>query len=170
LIDYILKNKEWIFSGIGVSTIALLFIIFKYFIHHKTPLTNKDKPKGTNVQSDSVIQSGDIPQNQVYRIIKEIEEMPPLQLDSIRKHYIGLNVDWLTEYYSAYKAENGLIKVYLTLITESFRPINVNCEVNFSEYKQFSIVKRGTKIKIIGEISKFEDYSFWIKNAKLFFQ
>ena len=30
MLDYIMKNKEWIFSGIGVSIIAGLFFAVKY--------------------------------------------------------------------------------------------------------------------------------------------
>lgn len=42
MIDYILNNKEWIFSGIGVSAIALIFLCFKYFFRQNNPPHRKN--------------------------------------------------------------------------------------------------------------------------------
>jgi hypothetical protein len=113
---------------------------------------------------------GDVPQDKVYQIIQELQLIPPLHVDDIKKHYVGLKVDWLTEYYSAYKKNDDWIRVNLTLITESSRPIDVNCEVKLSEYKQFAILKRGSKVRVTGEIAKFESYSFEMSNVRLFFE
>jgi hypothetical protein len=99
-----------------------------------------------------------------------MEKMPPLHLDEVRKKYVGLNVDWFAEYSSAYKLNDDLIRVALTAITKSFRPISVWCEVRLSEYKQFSILKKKTKVRVIGTILKFGDYYFELSNVKLFFQ
>ena len=56
MFDYIMKDKEWIFSGMGVSLVGIVLLVFKYFWHknHKietitststspqTPTTNKN--------------------------------------------------------------------------------------------------------------------------------
>lgn len=171
MLDYILNNKEWIFSGIGVSTIVLLFLCFKYFFRRNNPPQRQNTPNSTsNPQPVTMVQTGDIPQDEVCRIVQELREMPPLQHDDLRKNYVGLKVDWLTEYFSAYKRNDDLIRVNLTLITKSSRDIDIVCEVKLSEYKQFSILKRGAKIRVVGEIAKFESSSFEISNVRLFFQ
>jgi hypothetical protein len=174
LLDYILKNKEWIFSGIGVTVIVLLGLVFKYLLRKKDVTNRKNVESIQNNSGESDIskigQAGDMAQEDVYRIIQELEGMPPLHIDDVTKNYIGLNVDWLTEYNSAYKKGGDLIRVFLTLITESNRPINVRCEVKLSEYKQFSILKRNAKVRVIGKIASFDSYDIELSNIKLFFQ
>ena len=169
MLDYILKNKEWIFSGIGVSTIALLFLCFKYFFRRNRSHTQNAADNTSNSESILEVSDGEFPQEDVYRIMKELEKMPPLHVDDMRRNYVGLKVDWLTEYFSAYEKDDDLIRVNLTLLTKSTRPINVNCEVKLSEYKKFSILKRGAKVRVVGEIAKFESYSFDLSKVMLFF-
>jgi hypothetical protein len=171
MLDYILKNKEWIFSGIGVSTIGLLFLCFKYFFRRNNPPHRQNTLNSTpNPQPGTMVQTGDISQDEVYRIVKELQEMPPLHLDDVRKNYVGLKVDWLTEYSSAQKKNDDFIQVILTLATKSTLRLGVVCEVKLSEYKQFSILKRGAKIRVVGEIAKFKSNYFEISNVRLFFQ
>lgn len=174
MLDYIMKNKEWIFSGIGVSLIAgLLFVIKHVWQTNKKIETVANtvalpEPAAKGIESQDV-KSTDILQDDIERVVQEVEDMPPLHLDDVRKNYIGLYVDWMTEYCSAYKKDDDIIRVSLTAITTCFRPINVNCEVSLSEYKQFSILKRKAKVRIVGTISKFDSYSFELSNVKLFF-
>lgn len=175
MLDYIMENKEWIFSGIGISAGGVIFLVFKYFWHRNQNI--KAMPRTSSAPQTPIITgspsqtiNSDIPQDDIYRIVQEVEDMPPLHFDDVRKNYIGLNVDWLTEYHSAYKKSDDLIRVDLTAITKSFRPINVYCEVSLSEYKQFSILKRKARVRITGTISKFDSHSFWLSNVKLYFQ
>jgi len=182
MIDYILHNKEWIFSGIGVTILGLLFLIIRYFFKKKHISIKGPEGITTNITKPEppyTAHENSMPQEDVYKITRELEEMPPLHLDDITKNYIGLNVDWLTEYSSAYKKDNDLIRVHLRLITKLFQPIFVRlifvrpifvwCEVKLSDYKQFSILKRNAKIRVIGKIIKFEPYSIELSDVNLFF-
>jgi len=180
MLDYILNNKEWIFSGIGVTIfIYLIPLLIRHLYKKKHPVNIKDKESissnivtisnVTESESHEIVQDSAMPQDDLIRIIKELKEMPPLHLDDVTKNYIGINVDWLTEYWSAYKKDDDLIRVSLELISESFRPIEVRCEVKLSDYKQFSILKRNAKIRVIGKIAKFEPYYIELSNVKLFF-
>jgi hypothetical protein len=176
VLDYILNNKEWIFSSIGVSVIILLLgLAFKYcFRKNGGVIFRKDVESIRNNIGESeipkIVEGGDMAQEDVYGIIQELERMPPLHLYDVTKKYIGLNVDWLTEYASAHKKDEDLIRVFLYLITKSFRPIYVFCEVNLSEYNQFSILKRNAKVRVIGKISHFDCYYIELSKVKLFFQ
>ena len=108
MLDYILNNKEWLFSGIGVTVLGLLFIIIRYFYKKKYLIIKK------------YVQYATISQQDVYKIMQELEAMPPLHLDDVTKNYIGLNVDWLTKYSFANKKDDDLIRVSLNLITKAF--------------------------------------------------
>jgi len=182
MVDYILNNKEWIFSGIGVAIfIYLIPLLIRHLYKKKHPVFIKDKDIiSSNINTISnitkpeyheIVQDSAMPQDDVLKIIEELEEMPPLHLDDVTKNYVGINVDWLTEYSSASKItkDDDLIDVSLYLISKSFRPICVRCEVNLSDYKQFSILKRNAKIRVVGKIAKFRPYYIELSNVKLFF-
>lgn len=173
MFEYILNNKEWIFSGIGVSILCLIFLFFKYFLKKDRSQDKNLKIISRNIpdsEKTKLNPTSDIAQEDVLKIMLEFESLPPLQLDDIRTHYRGLNVDWMTEYSSAYKKEDDIIRVSLDLITKSFRPITVWCEVKLSEYKQFSILKRKAKIRVIGKIIEFEPYHIELSVVNLVFQ
>lgn len=167
MFDYIINNKEQIFSGIGVSVVGVIFLVLKNFWHKNQ---KSEIIPSTTAGPHAPAIASDIPQEDIYRIMKEVEEMPPLHLEDVRNNYVGLNVDWLTEYNSAYKRNDDLINVSLIAKTKSFRPIFVHCEVRLSGYKQFSILKKEAKVRIIGTISKFDSYSFELSNVQLYFQ
>ena len=173
MLDYILKNKEWLFSGIGVTFIGLLLLFIRYLFKKKTPRTKNDIERVTNnitkAKTNGIVHVSAMSQEDVYRIIQELKEMPPLHIEDITKNYVGLNVDLLTEYFSAYQKDADLIRVQLFLIGNSFNPVTVWCEVNLSEYKQFSILKKNAKIRVIGKIAKIDLYSVSLSNVKLFF-
>jgi hypothetical protein len=116
------------------------------------------------------LQQCDMPQKDVFRIIKDLEEMPPLLVDDVTKTYIGLTVDWLTEYLSASKINDSLIEVRLLLILQErlIWPTNVMCEVDLSKYKQFSILKKGAKIRVNGTIVRFAMGYVKLSNVKLY--
>ena len=185
MLDYILNNKEWIFSGVGVLSVIVLLLglVFNYWFRKNGVIYRRDVESIRNNIGESeipkivvgeseipkIVEVGDMVQEDVYGIIQELERMPPLHLYDVTKKYIGLNVDWLTEYASAYKKDEDLIRVFLYLITKSFRPIYVFCEVNLSEYNQFSILKRNAKVRVIGKIAHFDCYYIELSNVKLFF-
>lgn len=175
MLDYISNNKEWIFSGIGVAFFIYLIplLIRNLFKNKQAASLNKPtiniKSNNNGQETHHKIKHNIMSEEEAYRITKELNEMPPLHLDDITKNYTGINVDWLTEYYSASKKDNDLINVSLYIPQKSWPLINVRCMVNLSEYKQFSILKRKAKIRIMGKIAKFETYIIELSDVKLFF-
>ncbi len=118
----------------------------------------------------TILQTCNMPQNDVLRLINYLEALPPLLVADLTKHYIGLTVDWLTEYSSARKRTDSLIRVCLFLITDSYRPIQVWCEVDLLEYKRFSILKSKAKIRVTGNIVGFHPYYVELSNVRLYFE
>ena len=106
---------------------------------------------------------------EVYNIMKKIDQLPPLQIEEFCKNYIGLKVNWITEYNSADKQGDDKIRVRLHLISKSFRPISVCCEVNLSEHKKFTILNKKAKVRVNGEITIFEEYNIELSNVTLSF-
>jgi len=109
-------------------------------------------------------------QDDVGRIIKELDDMPPLHIDDITKNYIGFDVNWITRYSSASKYKDDLITVSLTIgLKHTPMPILISCTVKLSDYRQFSILKSGAKVRVVGKIDKFDHYYINLSDVKLFF-
>lgn len=202
MIDYILGNKEWIFSGIGITVLYLLYLLIKHLFKKKSPITLKDiksipssvkqsevyevkqlnfKGEGDsdtdklrrsdNKQETHITKKSYMSQEDARRITKELNEMPPLHINDVAKNYTGFNIDWMTEYSTASIRKDDLIGV--TVLMEAIgtiRPIVIHFEVNLSEYKQFSILKSGAKIRVTGQIVKFEPYIIELSNVVIFFE
>ena len=107
ILDYIFKNKEWIFSGIGVTLLGLFFFLIKHFLSKKSPMIREEikniAETSTNLEPIKIIRSSAMSQEDVGRIMKELDDMPPLHIDDITKNYLGFDVNWLTRYSSASK-------------------------------------------------------------------
>lgn len=175
MLDYILKNKEWIFSGIGVTLLGLFLFLMKHLVRKKSPIIREEikniAETSINPEPINIIRSSAMSQEDVDRIMKELDDTPPLHIDDITKNYVGFDVNWLTIYSSASKNNgNDLINVRLTIdLKHTLRPIIISCIVKLSEYRQFSILKSGAKVRIIGKIDKFDHYSINLSDVKLFF-
>lgn len=169
MIKYILNNKEWIFSGIGVLFFSGFIILIRYLI----PKIKKFfTPANDVITEDSEIennQKSDISQFDVPSIMKSFDDVPPVQLEENLKKFVGLNINWTATYSSAYKKTEDSVRISLDLNVNSFRPITLWCEVNLSEYNQLNILKKNTQIRIIGEIAKFEVYHIELSNVTLIF-
>jgi len=169
MIKYILDNKEWIFSGIGVLFFSGIFILIRYLILRNRkviPPTIEGISEDLKVEAT---QNSDISQFDVPKIMKSLDDIPPLQLEENLKKFTGLNINWTATYSSAYKKEDDSARIRLDLDVKSFRPITLWCEVKLSDYKKLKILKKNTKIRIIGEITKFENYHIKLSNVKLIF-
>jgi hypothetical protein len=163
ILDYIFKNKEWIFSGIGVTLLGLFFFLIKHFLSKKSPMIREEikniAETSTNLEPIKIIRSSAMSQEDVGRIMKELDDMPPLHIDDITKNYLGFDVNWLTRYSSASKDKDDLINVCLTIdLRHTVRPILIYCTVKLSDYRQFSILKSGAKVRVVGKIDKFDHY------------
>ena len=97
IFEYLSKNKEWLFSGLGLF---LLVAILGYF---GKLIGFHDKPGGNVIQPPSKIQDLKIisPKTSIInsdnllpsKIMETIEQSPFLQQSEISKHYIGLKVE-----------------------------------------------------------------------------
>ncbi len=149
MIEFIKNNYQWIFSGVGISVITLLyFVIRKLFKKNRT----ESKSEVFNL----------LPK----KIIKEIDKIPPLQRDKLKESYKGLRVEWKTKFYSANLNKNG--NVSLMLLDRGDFPL-ILCDVNINDYPELNVVKEGAVIWISGEIIDVDVVSITVKPSSLRF-
>jgi hypothetical protein len=63
IIDYILKNKEWIFSGVGIFALSGMYLVFRRLLFWNTSRTDSHTPerlaRSDRMTHDSVVETQD---------------------------------------------------------------------------------------------------------------
>jgi hypothetical protein len=178
MVQFILDNKEWIFSGIGVAILGGLIAILsrglqksrakppQVIIHVSgTDQNNSEENKATEITPVSIKRISPI---RFKDIKKAIDEAPPLQRDQVRKNFVGIKVEWDTYLKGATKQKDDM--VHLGLRTEeNFGLDTIWCMVPLSQYRELGVLPEGTRIRIQGEIEDADSWDVTLKNVTLFF-
>ena len=99
-----------------------------------------------------------------------IVDAPPLQRDRVAESYVGLRVEWETEFVSGrVSADGGSIRLHLTVPDAKHQPKSVWCDVSTSDYRELGILPEGAKVRVSGEIQQVVSYGVDLKDARLHF-
>ncbi|MFC1818220.1 hypothetical protein ACFL0B_03910 [Thermodesulfobacteriota bacterium] len=181
MLKYLIDNKEWIFSGIGVFLLATVVGIIQYILKRKRVGSLKDD-KIINEQSfnertkdKTLINKVEFTNITVKNIIDKLHNTPPFQRDTLSNNYKGLKVRWEGKLWNVEK-ETYTDKSEKT-VRVVFHPIPKNLHyrvlltVDIDRYPQLKIIKRGSKIAAEGEIINCSSEGMYveIKPSKLLF-
>ena len=176
MIDFILQNKEWLFSGVGVALIGGLIAFF-----WRKSRKEIEKPPQVVVHLSGTSQTLDIEQEHPLAptpiqvtfadIQKAIDDAIPLQKGQIKENYVGIWVEWDAYLASASKEDDDTVE--LLLLTNkrgtSAEIEIVKCKVSLNEYRVLGILPEGARIRVRGEIERVDWGSINLKDVKLFF-
>lgn len=96
-----------------------------------------------------------------------IEKVPPLQQEHVANSYVGIRVEWDTYFKGGTRRENDMVSVRLT--TNPDHPLNtIWCEVPFNDYRELGVLKKGAKVRVIGEISEAGLFDISLKDVHLY--
>lgn len=98
-------------------------------------------------------------------INNSLNNAPPLQREVVANSYIGIRVEWDTEFINGKRLDNGCVRLQLTSFDKSRD--SVWCEVSEEEYRELAILTKGARIRIYGEIARIATHGIHIKNAQL---
>lgn len=167
IIDYLVNNKEWMFSGIGVVVLGFVLtrlwprifhrgeqrsgtvIVIQAGSSERSPLGEPRQQYAANITKVAAITLAEI--------VDALEKAPPLQREDVAKRYEGLIVQWETKLWNAEMIDDDNDdEVRLTL---DFGPGNthlVYCNVKLSDYKELGVLPKGSPITVMGKISRVQ--------------
>ena len=90
MLDYIQRNKEWLFSGVAVALIGVIYTLLRNFLVKRTR-KHFNEPSSV-VQHEIQAMSGLSSGFSVKRILDEIDAAPPYQKDAIEESFKGIYV------------------------------------------------------------------------------
>jgi len=182
MFDFIIENKEWLFSGIGVTLLLIIgaFVKRKFFGkksdskdtktgHEITVHVHPHHDNGSK-KGEDVIGIERISPLKFSEIGKRIDKAAPLQKDEIRKSFKGIKVAWDTYLKSASKDEKNIVTLWLSPGCKAIDTLcTIRCTVLLDDYPELGILPKGAKIRIQGKITNADKFDVELANVKLFF-
>jgi hypothetical protein len=180
MIDLLLKNKEWLFSGVGVVIIVGIFALLRRrFSGTKDPgqtvVVRLETPQSPRVSIEKTT-SSEIPVRRtapitLLQIHETLRNAPPLQREELREHYKGLYVEWDAYLSSASKEGGNSVRLSLSagkgMDTNSL--LKIFCNVSLHDYKELAILREGAPIRLFGKITKVDEWYVELAEAQLTF-
>jgi len=157
MIDWIIDNSFWVFSGIGVAAVTAIAMWVKglYSRHQRSMRqTPEFDPRGYAATPDP------------RTIVDDIRDSPPYQEEDKKKHYVGQKVYWTTTFEEAHRIRRG--RARLMLLDRGGYPW-ISCTVVTNEYPRLKLIRRGSTVSVIGEISDIHAKSIFLVNVRLKF-
>jgi len=173
--NWLLNNKTWLFSGIGIVILIYpiiflsKFLISKFFKKKKSiTIITKDQslteiPEGQPIKT-AEIKSGSLT---VDAILTAIYEAPLLQQADIIKHYTGLSVIWDGKLVNAEKKSDKLVRLHILIAGEKHSYVSVMVEIMRSQYPTLGLLKEDHLIRVSGIISNIQRNYFVLKDARI---
>jgi hypothetical protein len=168
IIEYLSKNKEWLFSGLGI----LLLVTIIGFVGKLIGIYDK---KGENViQPSSKIQDQKIesPRNSPInsdklspsKIMETIDQAPLLQQSEIVKHYIGLKVTWQGYLIGIVNIGNNNCRIS---IKDKDFGTYIGFEINSIKHPGLGLLKYGDILKVEGKIKNIDTLWIYLSDVKI---
>jgi hypothetical protein len=173
--DWIIRNKEWLFSGIGVAAImAIIGIVRVILSRRRQPAIQPHQTEeGPLLQQQIVIPVPeahgpsilDIP---LSKILGEIESRPPFQRDDVKKHYIGTRIRFKGVLRSLSKRENDEVKIRLNTAPDNWYP-RVNFVAKVAVYPQLKFLEENAPMSVVGRIMDLGAAEATLEDVKIEF-
>ena len=159
MIDFIIENKEWLFSGIGVTALTVIFLLIRHVFQSKK--AHQSKPTKQKIDEKEQVDTTDHKDNSIgysmhptpKEVADEINSTPLFQQKDAEKNYIGIKVRWDVSLSLVHSGSNN--NVELTCEFKGYSRF-VNIKTNLEKYPKIKILKRGQKITVYGEIIKID--------------
>ncbi len=169
MVEFIIKNKEWLFSGIGVFLIAGVFALLKVLLKKKRQASSKPFPS-----TDRGLDSGN-PYPTTASVVRSEKispdgirsaycSVPLLQRPDVARQYHGLRVKWEGNLYSVEMMSNGKAKIEIKWADSTF---GIFFTVDSSKYEGLGILERGDILTVEGRIEDVSEFYISLADVKL---
>ena len=175
-IQWIVNNKEWLFSGVGIVVLAL---VARWVIPPRrqkvgiTPATQPEQPSPPPLGSLPASRPADEVQASQYRshplpeeIFRELDGCPPYGRTAAAASYVGLRVKWYVKLLDVSSLREG--EFYVMAHTPGlFRPPQICFDVQMEQYPELKTAKREQGMWVRGEIERVSILDVHLKGVSV---
>ena len=170
--DWIIRNKEWLFSGVGVAVIMAIIGIVRLILSRRRRSANQPQP----TQEGHLLQQTGYTSFQAHdpsildiplkKIFDDIESRPPFQRDDVKKHYIGTRIRFEGVLRSLSKRENDEVYIMLNHGPDNWYP-RVNFVVKVTDYPQLKFLEKNAPMAVVGRIADLVASDATLEDVKI---
>jgi len=158
MLEWIIRNKEWLFSGVGVAVgVAVIGLFVRWLAK-----TIRSREPATPPFDQATFRARPLPRE----INDQIESVPVVHQENRAQEFVGLKVQWKTTLQSARPVDNKTI--HLMLLDRGSHPWVV-CDVPKDLYPDLLLARRGTAVWVAGKIARWDQHDFIIEEPQLRF-
>ena len=171
--QWVVNNKEWLFSGIGVAVgvraISKLKTIFR-------KLRARASPDPT--ESLQLIPAGAIPPLEIMpsfahrtakQVLDSVRSAPLLQQPDFARHYRGVTVSWDGTLVGARKISQDQMRLQINCSHDALEIVPVFVTVDSARYPGIGLLRDGARISIDGVMEDVTDSWITVENATVRF-
>jgi len=173
MLRWVLDNREWLFSGVGLVVILGLWRLVSWYRKRKNLAATSTQEQsfaavieGPPVKAPEIIKDTKIGSLSPDAIMTSIHEAPLLQRPDVVKHYIGVPVTWEGVLTNARKKDPNLIHLLIRVGKGNY---SVFADIIPSQYSGLGLLKYGHPIRVSGTISEISIYII-LSNARIEFE
>ena len=154
--NWLWQNKEWVFSGIGVFLLSVIWAAVRHARRPKTP-TVPQQPAAQNQTASGA--------PTIHVILRDIDSRPPYQQDQTRQDYIGLRIRFSGEFTHLSKEKNEIVWVWVEDPKERYP--NVHFEVPINDFPEFKTMQRGTPLTVEGALRRIDWMTTTLESVRI---
>jgi hypothetical protein len=173
MIDCIIRNKEWLFSGLGVAIfMSIGGLILRWILSHRRKSQGQSQPNQLMNHPEQT--TTPVPQTSnpfvlketLKNIIDDIDSRPLYQQDDIKKHYIGALIRYEGALFVLSKKDMNNVNVVLVPGGHDLFP-QVVFELNINDYPQIKFEPKKAPMVVEGKIVEFTPGGATLKDVKI---
>lgn len=148
MLDWLLKNKEWLFSGVGVAIAAAIVSIGRFLLSRRH---SERKNRGTAPSRSSSVLNENLRD-----ILSDIRACPPYQRDERQGHYLGARIRFVGSFVSLVKVSSQTVQVSLRS-DERFGPGLVQSEwvvfeTSVNNWPELKFIRQDAQVIVEGAV------------------
>ena len=163
-IKWIIENKDWLFSGAGLSFLGALYFLMRWLFSRKAPKTIQKVPE-KKVEESKPEDSRSVTRLDFDKIKNDIKSLPPYQKEEVLEDYIGLRIEFTGPLTSADR--KGKDRISFRLDEPSGFLLFVKGEVGENEYPEFKVMREETLVTVQGKIVRLDNIIMELENVVL---
>ncbi len=163
MIEWILDNKEWLFSGIGVFVLST----FVWFMKRNSSNSNTATPPVQPPLEATLAPAVEHPPNTptISDIFEDIRSRPSYQQDQAKKDYLGLRIRFSGQLSQVSKGDASLVTVFMKDPDDTY--LSIIFDVDINDFPEFKTMHSGTPFTVEGALTRLEPMSTQMKDIQI---
>ena len=158
--EWIINNKEWLFSGAGITAVIAIVAIIRIVLMHRRQTRGQIQSdhtlrvsEKTKLPSPPAVNKSSLMDQSLQAIYEDIDSRPPFQQEDAKKYYIGTLIRFEGVLHFLNRLSDNEVSMTLRQ-GQNTMYTRVKFVVNVTDYPKFKFIHEGTPVSVVGKITE----------------